>query len=90
MLLAQFQRFRDGTLPPALWLDLFEAAAKRDNPELKKVLADREAGLVKSKDPLMRFRECLEGGDGEAGKALFNKSPEPGCIRCHTVDGKRW
>ena len=88
VLLDQFQRFRDGALPPALWLDLFEAAAKRDNPELKKALADREAELAKSKDPLMRFRECLEGGDGEAGKALFNKSPEPGCIRCHAMDGK--
>lgn len=88
VLLAQFQRFRDGTLPPALWLEFFEAAAKRDNPDLKKVLADREAELAKSKDPLMRFRECLEGGDGEAGKALFHKSPEPGCIRCHSVDGK--
>lgn len=88
VLLSQFQRFRDGTLPPALWLDLFEAAAKRENPELKKLLADREAELAKSNDPLTRFRECLEGGDSEAGKALFNKSPEPGCIRCHSMDGK--
>lgn len=88
VLLAQFQRLREGSLPPALWLDLFEAAAKRDNPDLKNALADREAELAKSKDPLMRFRECLEGGDGEAGRTLFHKSPEPGCSRCHSVDGK--
>ena len=88
VLLAQFQRLREGALPAALWLDLFEAAAKRDNPELKKALANREAELAKSNDPLMRFRECLEGGDGEAGKALFHKNPEPGCVRCHSMDGK--
>lgn len=88
VILAQFDRLREGTLPPALWLDLFEAAAKRKNADIKAALAEREAQLAKSKDPLIRFRECLEGGDGEAGKALFNKSPEPGCIRCHAMDGK--
>ena len=88
VILAQFERFREGTLPPALWLDLFEAAAKRSNADIKAALAEREAQLAKSKDPLMRFRECLEGGDGEAGKALFNKIPEPGCVRCHAMDGK--
>ena len=88
VILAQFERFREGTLPPALWLDLFEAAAKRSKADIKAALAEREAQLAKSKDPLMRFRECLEGGDGEAGKALFNKNPEPGCTRCHAMDGK--
>ena len=42
VLLAQFERYRAGTLPPALWLELFEAAAKRDNAELKERLAERE------------------------------------------------
>lgn len=88
VLLAQFERLRAGEFPPALWLDLFDAAAKRQHPALKKALADREAELAKSNDPLMRFRECLEGGDSEAGKALFEKTPEPGCIRCHALEGR--
>lgn len=88
ILLAQLERYRHGKLPPALWLDLFEAAAKRDNAEIKTILAEREAALAKSPDPVARFRDCLEGGNGEAGRAIFTTKPEAGCVRCHSVDGK--
>jgi putative heme-binding domain-containing protein len=88
VLLAQFRRYESSELPPAIWLELFEAAAKRDNPELKALLAKREATLAKSADPLTRFQECLEGGDGEKGREIFTKKPEAGCIRCHSIDGK--
>ena len=88
VLLAQFDRHRTGQLPVALWLDLFEAAAKRDNAALKATLAERERELEKSKDPIGRFRECLEGGDADAGRAIFTAKPEAGCVRCHSVDGK--
>ena len=88
VLLAQFERYRAGQLPLALWLDLFEAAAKRDNAALQAALAERERELEKSKDPIGRFRECLEGGDGGAGRAIFTKKPEAGCVRCHAVDGQ--
>lgn len=88
VLLAQMARYRDGSLPMPLWLDLFEAVAKRPNLELKAALADREADLAKIKDPLAKFRECLEGGDGEAGQKIFRRLPEPGCVRCHSMDGK--
>src|SRR5262249_26308773 len=72
---------------PALWLDLFEAAAKRDNPTLKARLASREKALANVSDPLARFRECLVGGDGEAGHEIFTKKTEVGGTRCHTIDG---
>ena len=49
---------------------------------------ERERTLAKSPDLLSHFQECLEGGDGEAGRVIFTKKPEAGCIRCHTVDGK--
>ncbi len=88
VLLAQFARYRAGELPLALWLDLFEAAAKRDNAALQALLAERERELAKTKDPVARFRECLEGGDGDAGGTIFNQKPEAGCVRCHAVDGK--
>jgi putative heme-binding domain-containing protein len=87
-LLAQFEAYRAGTLPPALWLELFEAAAKRDHPALKARLAERERELEASRDPLSRYRECLEGGDAVAGRALFIERPEAGCIRCHRVSGE--
>ncbi len=88
LLRAQFERYRAHELPPALWLDLFEAMAKRGSAELKSLLAARDAELAKSADPLRRFEECLEGGNGEAGRAVFEKKPEAGCIRCHSMDGK--
>lgn len=84
----QFARYQTGDLPPALWLDLFQAMAKRNNATLKSLLAERDARLAKSADPLRRFEECLEGGNGEEGRAVFTKKPEAGCIRCHSVDGK--
>ncbi len=88
LLRAQFGRYRAHDLPPALWLDLFEAMAKRGTAEFKALLAEREERLAKSPDPLRRFEECLEGGDGEQGRAIFEKKPEAGCVRCHSMDGK--
>ena len=88
LLRKQFERYRARELPPALWLDLFEAMAKRGSAEFKSLLAEREVELAKSPDPLRRFEECLEGGNGEEGRAVFTKKPEAGCIRCHAVDGK--
>ena len=87
-LLARFERFQAGKLPPALWLELFEAAAQRDNAELKSRLAERERALEKSRDSLSRYRECLEGGDAEAGRVIFREKPEAGCIRCHRMSGE--
>ncbi len=88
VLLSQFDRYLVGELPPAIWLDFFEAAAKRDHPALKARLAERDQTLAKSKDALSRFSECLEGGDAEAGRAVFATKPEAGCIRCHSVSGE--
>lgn len=88
VLLAQFDRYRTGELPPAIWLEFFEAVAQREHPALKASLAEREQALAKSKDALSRFRECLEGGDADAGRAVFATTPEAGCIRCHSVSGE--
>jgi len=85
LLLAQFERFRAGNLPPALWLELFEAAAKRQNPALKALLAERENKLAASHDPLSRYHECLEGGNAETGHQIFMKDVKAGCVRCHRV-----
>lgn len=88
VLLAQFDRYRAGELPPAIWLDFFEAAAKRNSPALKAQLAEREQALAKSKDIVSRYRECLIGGDADVGRVVFATKPEAGCIRCHSVNGE--
>lgn len=85
LLLAQFERFRAGNLQPALWLELFEATGQRQNPALKALLAEREKKLAASHDPLIRYHECLEGGDAKAGREIFMKDVKAGCVRCHRV-----
>jgi putative heme-binding domain-containing protein len=88
VLLAQLQRLERSELPPAIWLELLEAAARRNNPQVKALLAKRETALAKAADPTARFQECLEGGDGESGRNIFTKKAEAGCIRCHSIEGK--
>jgi len=82
----ELDRYERRELPPALWLDLFEAAAQRADPEIKERLAERERRLTSSRDPLQRWRECLEGGDAKAGRAIFAERAEAGCIRCHRMN----
>ncbi|EDY16608.1 heme-binding protein [Chthoniobacter flavus Ellin428] len=88
VLLEQLDRYEAGDLPAELWLELWEAAAKRSNLEIKARVAKHQGEVDQSGDPLYRFRECLKGGDGEAGRQIFAKKPEAGCIRCHSVNGE--
>lgn len=75
-----------GKLPYALWLDVLEAAAKREDPALRARLAQRKRVEAASTDPMKQWRECLEGGDANEGREIFREKPEAGCIRCHRVE----
>ncbi len=77
----------EGNLPPALHLDLLEAAAQRTSPSIKDRLAQFEAKRD-AKDPLAKWRECLTGGDAKAGRALFHERAEAACARCHKLHGE--
>ncbi len=88
VILAQFDRLAANKLPPSLWLDLAEAAAQRDNPEIKRRLAKREALAAESKDPLAKWRDCLEGGNVKAGRQIFTETAEVACMRCHKWKGE--
>jgi len=88
VLRTQLERYRAGQLAPALWLELFEAIAKRPNADLKARLAEFQRSGGKSADPLVHFHECLRGGDGESGRRIFTTKVEAGCIRCHSVEGQ--
>lgn len=87
-LLAQFDRWQAGALPIALWLDLAEAAGKRDSAALKTRLADYERATAAAGDPLHRWRECLEGGDADEGREIFFHQIEATCVRCHKIEGE--
>jgi len=88
VLLAQLERYREGHLPAELWLELFEAIAKRNNPKLKACFAETWSKVEKSPDPLLSFHQCLKGGDGESGREIFTQKPKAGCVRCHSVEGQ--
>jgi quinoprotein glucose dehydrogenase len=87
LLLAQFDRLEKGDLPLPLWLDLLEAAQRHGSPLLQQRLAARADRLASAKDAVVRWRECLEGGDAESGREIFTQKPEAGCVRCHSVNG---
>jgi len=76
-----------GKLKAGLFLDLLEAAEMRDDADIKKKLAAFEAAR-KADDPLSRWRECMEGGDGKTGKQIFAEKAEAACMRCHKVKGE--
>lgn len=86
ILAEQFDLLLAGRLKTGVILDLLETAAKRGNATLKQKAAAYEAAR-KADDPLARWRECLEGGDGKAGKKVFAEKSEAACMRCHKVKG---
>jgi putative heme-binding domain-containing protein len=81
----KFDEMDAGRLPVALWLDVLEAAAKRDDPALRARLAERARVEAASTDPMRKWRECLDGGDANEGREIFRDKPEAGCIRCHRI-----
>jgi len=87
-LLSQFDLYDSGKLPPALWLDLFEAVERRANPELKERLAAAQRKLAQATDPLGKWSDCLQGGNAKAGRQIFSEMAEAACMRCHKVKGE--
>lgn len=72
-----------GTLPPALHLDLLEAA--KDKASLKARL-QRHEDARKKHDPLAPWAESIEGGDAEIGRRIFMTKTSVVCLKCHAVD----
>jgi quinoprotein glucose dehydrogenase len=74
----------DGSLAPALQLDVSEAylsRASKENP----VAAWKAA--QSSADPLAPFMICIEGGDAERGRRVLNGHAGAQCLRCHALAG---
>jgi quinoprotein glucose dehydrogenase len=71
-------------VPPAVRLDLVEAAGK--HPAVKDKLAAYQARQAKG-DPLARYRDALVGGDAEEGERVFFQRAAVSCVRCHKVKG---
>ena len=72
-------------IAPAVQLELLEGAAKSASPEVKKLLAERDATLATNPDPVAAFRFALQGGDREKGQRIFENQPTLACVRCHRI-----
>ena len=83
LLIAQLRELAAGRLPVEVQLDLLNAAARRESPEVKQVLAEHEAAVAASADPLAPYRVALAGGSALRGKRIFETQPVMACIRCH-------
>ncbi|MBI5767567.1 MAG: HEAT repeat domain-containing protein [Verrucomicrobia bacterium] len=85
LLVGQLKKLAAGSVPPAVQLDLLNAAGRRSEPAIKQLLADRDAALAKNPDPLAPYRATLEGGDARRGGRIFQNQPTMACVRCHRV-----
>lgn len=85
--LAQWlERLSRGEVPPAVQLDVLEAARRRNTSVLKSGLAAYERSL-KADDPLSAWRIALEGGSAERGAEIFFGRSSVSCRRCHVIGG---
>ena len=84
------ERLAAGDVALELQVDLLEAAtARREVGTINVALQRRSAALsTKSADPLAAHRLTLQGGDAEAGRAVFVGHAQGQCIRCHKIRGE--
>ena len=76
-----------GQVKPELQLDVLDAAAKRQSPEIAERLRKVESQWDVAADALAPFRVSLQGGDADAGNKIFHERADASCLRCHTVHG---
>ncbi len=80
-----FDKLLKGSLPPALHLDLINAATRRGTPKLlEKIKAFNKTRS--DKDHLKDYRETLVGGDADRGREIFSGRVDVSCRRCHKID----
>ena len=74
-------------IKPELQLDVLDAAAKRQSPEIQQRLAEDRSRMGRRADSLAPWRVCLQGGDAASGDKIFHERTDASCLRCHTVHG---
>ena len=78
------QSYIAGNLPPDVWLNVIEAAEGRASQSDRAKLAEFETQIAAT-DSLAEYRDCVIGGDAQAGSKLFFTKTELSCVRCHKV-----
>ncbi|HSU66442.1 MAG TPA: HEAT repeat domain-containing protein, partial [Tepidisphaeraceae bacterium] len=70
---------------PDVQLDVLDAAARRQAPEVQQRLQKVEGRWDVAADSLAPFRVALQGGDAAAGDKIFHERSDASCLRCHTI-----
>ncbi len=85
LLLSYVDRLAAGTVPPALQLDVVDAAQANGSAALRARLDSLQR--ARSADTLAgAFREALlAGGNAVRGREVFAEHPAAACTRCHAV-----
>ena len=84
---AALDAYRQGTLPPDVWMNVLEASEGRVSQAAQAALAAFEKEQSE-KDPLAPYRDCIAGGNPEVGEQIFLTRTELSCVRCHRVGDK--
>lgn len=79
-------KMTDGSLDPAIHVDLIETAKGIAAPEVQTALQDYNAQLATS-PKMEQFVASLRGGDAAAGEKIFKENLAVACLRCHQVGG---
>jgi quinoprotein glucose dehydrogenase len=85
VLVMWLDRVVSGKAPRELELEILEAASKRKDPLIKSQLESYEK--KRASNPMLKYSECLAGGDADAGKKIFFERADLGCVRCHKLKG---
>jgi len=87
ILSAWMDKLDEKEVAPELQLDLLEAAGHHKDKDLAAKIAKFDAERD-PKDTLASWRECIAGGDADAGRKIFRERLDVSCIRCHTAEGQ--
>lgn len=78
-------KLSSGDLPPGIQLELSEAVAESQLPELLEKMEAYRAGLD-PEDTVAQYRDALEGGNPWSGRNIFLSHETSQCVRCHSLE----
>ena len=87
LLRTYMDRLIAGDLPPALELEVLQAAKQSSEEALTERL-NRYQSNKPADDSVSVYRAALYGGSADRGRELFFQNAEAQCVRCHAVGGE--
>jgi len=85
------KKFIEGTIDPAVRIEVLEGLTRRDTStrgKFRRILETVESTLDEAADPLARWRMCETGGDPAKGRLIFETGRHVKCTACHSLNGR--